>query len=165
MDHFAAMGMRVLENDHAVLERGGARLVLARVTDLSASHFAHPAPDLPAALRGAPKDAPVILLDHQPREARRAAALGVALQLSGHTHGGMVIGLDRLAARANNGYVSGQYQIGGMILYVNNGTGLWPGFALRLGRPSELTRITLRSSAQLKRSDGPVIPKQFEACT
>jgi predicted MPP superfamily phosphohydrolase len=27
---------------------------------------------------------------------------------------------------------------------VNNGTGLWPGFALRLGRPSELTRITLR---------------------
>jgi hypothetical protein len=28
--------------------------------------------------------------------------------------------------------------------YVNNGTGLWPGFALRLGRPSELTRITLR---------------------
>jgi hypothetical protein len=31
-----------------------------------------------------------------------------------------------------------------MTLYVNNGTALWPGFALRLGRPSELTRITLR---------------------
>jgi hypothetical protein len=29
---------------------------------------------------------------------------------------------------------------------VNNGTALWPGFALRLGRPSELTRITLRRS-------------------
>ena len=27
---------------------------------------------------------------------------------------------------------------------MNNGTGLWLGFALRLGRPSELTRITLR---------------------
>lgn len=34
--------------------------------------------------------------------------------------------------------------VDGMALYVNNGTGLWPGFALRLGRPSELTRITLR---------------------
>ena len=81
----------------------GGRLVLAGVTDLSASHSAHPAPDLAAALKGAPKDAAVILLDHQPREARRVAALGVALQLSGHTHGGMVLGLDRLAARANSG--------------------------------------------------------------
>jgi hypothetical protein len=35
-----------------------------------------------------------------------------------------------------------------MTLYVNNGTALWPGFALRLGRPSELTRITLRRAAQ-----------------
>jgi predicted MPP superfamily phosphohydrolase len=142
--HFAAMGMRVLENGHAVLERGGGQLVLAGVTDLSAARAGHPAHDLAAAIKGAPEGVPVILLDHQPRDAQRAAALGVALQLSGHTHGGMVIGLDRLAARANDGYVSGRYQIDGMILYVNNGTGLWPGFALRLGRPSELTRITLR---------------------
>lgn len=28
--------------------------------------------------------------------------------------------------------------------YVNNGTGIWPGFAMRLGRSAELTRITLR---------------------
>jgi uncharacterized protein len=132
----------VLENGHAVLDRDGGRLVLAGVTALSASHSAYPAPDLPAALKGAPKDAAVILLDHQPREARRSAAFGVALQLFGHTHGGMVLGLDRLAARANSGYVSGRYDVDGMTLYVNNGTGLWPGFALRLGRPSELTRIT-----------------------
>jgi predicted MPP superfamily phosphohydrolase len=144
MTHFAAMGMRVLENDHAVLDRDGGKLVIAGVTDLSASHSAYPAPDLAAALKGAPNGAPVILLDHQPRQARRNAALGVALQLSGHTHGGMVVGLDRLTARANSGYVSGRYDVDGMTLYVNNGTGLWPGFALRLGRPSELTRITLR---------------------
>ena len=146
MTHFAAMGMRVLENDHVVLERDGGRLVVAGVTDLSASHSAYPAPDLAAALKGAPQDAAVILLDHQPRGARRSSAFGVALQLSGHTHGGMVIGLDRLAARANAGYVSGRYDVDGMTLYVNNGTGLWPGFALRLGRPSELTRITLRAA-------------------
>jgi uncharacterized protein len=144
MDHYASLGMRVLENDHVVLERDGGRLVVAGVTDLSASRSPYPAPDLAAALKGVPQDVTVILLDHQPREARRAATLGVALQLSGHTHGGMVIGLDRLTARANNGFVSGQYDVDGMTLYVNNGTGLWPGFALRLGRPSELTRITLR---------------------
>jgi hypothetical protein len=144
MDTFAAMGMRVLANDHVVLDRNGGRLILAGVTDLSASHSGHPAPDLDAALQGAPKDVPVILLDHQPRQARRAAARGVALQLSGHTHGGMIRGPDRLAARANGGFVSGRYEVDRMTLYVNNGTALWPGFALRLGRPSELTRITLR---------------------
>jgi predicted MPP superfamily phosphohydrolase len=144
MAHFAGMGMRELPNDHAVLDRNGARLVIAGVTDASAPRSGHPAPDLAAALTGAPEGVPVILLDHQPRNARRAAAAGVALQLSGHTHGGMVVGLDRLAARANAGYVSGRYDVDGMTLYVNNGTALWPGFALRLGRPSELTRITLR---------------------
>ncbi len=144
MTHYAAMGMRVLENAHVVLKRDGGQLVLAGVTDLSARHTGNPAPDLAAALEGTPTGVAVILLDHQPREARRAAAKGVALQLSGHTHGGMVVGLDRLTARANAGYVSGRYDVDGMTLYVNNGTGLWPGFALRLGRPSELTRITLR---------------------
>jgi uncharacterized protein len=148
MRHYASLGMRVLPNDHAVLTRDGGSLVLAGVTDLSATRTRHQAPDLSAALAGAPSDAPIVLLDHQPRNAAQAAARGVALQLSGHTHGGMILGLDRLVARANNGFVSGQYTVGGMTLYVNNGTALWPGFALRLGRPSELTRITLRRAAQ-----------------
>lgn len=146
MAHYAAMGMHVLENRHVVLKRGDGDLVLAGVTDRSARGRGQLAPDLAAAIKGAPAGAPVILLDHQPGEARQAAALGVALQLSGHTHGGMIVGLDRLAARANAGYVSGRYDVEGMTLYVNNGTGLWPGFALRLGRPSELTRITLRAA-------------------
>jgi uncharacterized protein len=143
MEHYAALGMQVLENRHVVLDRDEGKLVLAGVTDRSA-RSGHAAPDLAAALEGAPPGVPVILLDHQPGEARRAAALGVGLQLSGHTHGGMIVGLDRLAARANAGLVSGRYELDGMTLYVNNGTALWPGFALRLGRPSELTRITLR---------------------
>jgi uncharacterized protein len=144
MEHYAAMGMNVLENRHVVLDRDGGQLILAGVTDLSARATKYPDPDLAGAIQCAPEGIPVILLDHQPRQARHAAASGVALQLSGHTHGGMLVGLDRLAARANAGYVSGRYDVDGMTLYVNNGTALWPGFALRLGRPSELTRITLR---------------------
>ncbi|MBM6583466.1 metallophosphoesterase [Microvirga sp. BT689] len=152
MLHYASLGMQALANDHTVLTRDGGSLVLAGVTDLSAPRSFHPAPDLPAALAGAPSDAPIILLDHQPRNASQASARGVALQLSGHTHGGMIPGLDRLVARANNGFVSGRYQVGGMSLYVNNGTALWPGFALRLGRSSELTRITVRRASP---RDGP----------
>jgi predicted MPP superfamily phosphohydrolase len=144
MHRYAELGMGVLENRHTVLKRGGDALVLAGVTDLSASHSGRPVHDLDAALAGAPPNAPIVLLDHQPRGAARSAAKGVALQLSGHTHGGMIWGLDRLVARANAGFVSGAYAVGAMTLYVNNGTGLWPGFALRLGTSSELTRITLR---------------------
>ena len=144
MVHLAGLGMRLLPNAHAVLERGDDHLVLAGVTDRSAVAFGQAGPDLAAALVGAPADVPIVLLDHQPKAAKGAAAFGVALQLSGHTHGGMIRGLDRLVARANGGFVSGPYQVDGMALYVNNGTALWPGFALRLGRPSELTRITLR---------------------
>ncbi|MBZ5487104.1 metallophosphoesterase [Halomonas aquamarina] len=144
MGHYQSQGMQILANQHAVIERDGTALVLAGVTDVSAEDDGYPAPDITQALEGAPDDATVILLDHQPRNAREAAAQGVDLQLSGHTHGGMMVGFDHIVARANNGFVSGLYDLGGMTLYVNNGTGLWPGFALRLGKPSELTRITLR---------------------
>jgi predicted MPP superfamily phosphohydrolase len=144
MREYERIGLRPLLNDHAVINREGAKLVIAGVTDLSARHSGNALPDLAQAVRGAPHNAPIVLLDHQPRKAERAAEAGVALQLSGHTHGGMVIGLASLVARANNGFVSGLYTVGGMSLYVNNGTGLWPGFALRLGKPAELTRITLR---------------------
>jgi predicted MPP superfamily phosphohydrolase len=146
MAHFAALGLLSLENRHIVLDRNGGKLVLAGITDRASRRRGHTVRDLAAVLEGAPKGVPIILLDHQPSDARHAAKLGVALQLSGHTHGGLILGIDRLAARANAGYVSGRYDVDGMTLYVNNGTGLWPGFALRLGRPSELTRITLRQA-------------------
>jgi predicted MPP superfamily phosphohydrolase len=141
---FGALGFRSLENGHTLLDRDGACLVLAGVTDLSAPETGLPGPDLSKALSGAPPNVPVILLDHQPSRALSAAARGVALQLSGHTHGGMVFGLARLVALANKGFVSGSYAVGDMHLYVSNGTALWPGFALRLGKSAELTRITLK---------------------
>lgn len=144
MDRFAELGMNVLANSHTVLRRDGAELVLAGVTDRTALRMDLPAPDIDLALQGAPLGAPVLLLDHQPRFAAVNARAGVDLQLSGHTHGGMIRGLDRIVARFNEGFVSGLYDVGDMQLYVSNGTGLWMGFAIRLGKPSEITAITLR---------------------
>ena len=148
MQHYISLGMRPLVNSHAVLERNGSQIVLAGVTDLTAPEIGFPPPDLKQALADVPQNVPIILLDHQPKNARDAASLGVDLQLSGHTHGGMILGLDRIVALANGGFVSGRYSIDDMQLYVSNGTALWPGFALRLGRPAELTRITLRRAVK-----------------
>jgi predicted MPP superfamily phosphohydrolase len=69
----------------------------------------------------------------------------VVLQLSGHTHGGQVLGIDQLFKAINDGFVSGLYQVGPMALYVSNGTGLWSAFIIRLGVPSEITEVTLRA--------------------
>lgn len=143
-----ALGFDMLLNRHIVVRRGNAALVVAGVTDRAAGRHNEPVPDLEAALEGCPQNAPVVLLDHQPDKAREAATCGVGLQLSGHTHGGMIWGLDRLVARANQGFVSGRYRLGSMTLHVSNGTGLWPGFALRLGCPSEITRVCLRTPSR-----------------
>ncbi len=143
MQHYVSLGMQRLSNAHALIERNGARLAIAGVNDPAGLSRGLPGPDVAAAVQGVPADVPIILLDHQPKNAREAAREGVALQLSGHTHGGMIVGMDQIVARANNGFVSGRYDVDGMTLYVSNGTALWMGFALRLGKPSELTRITL----------------------
>jgi predicted MPP superfamily phosphohydrolase len=146
MAAFDRLGLRVLNNQHALIEDRGRTLVVAGTTDRNAARFGLPTPDIAAALAGAPKGAAVILLAHQPRDAAKNAEAGVDLQLSGHTHGGQVVGLHLIVRRANEGFVSGIYRVGSMWLYVSNGTGLWNGFPIRIGRPSEITLITLHSA-------------------
>lgn len=62
----------------------------------------------------------------------------------------MIFGFDRVVAAVNHGYVSGLYSVAGMQIYVSNGTGLWNGFPIRLGVPSEITEIILRPGSPLK---------------
>ena len=102
------------------------------------------APDIDAALKSAPENVPVILMDHQPGGARRNAEHGVSLQVSGHTHGGQIPGVYTLVQRANGGFVRGWYEVGSMRLYVSPGTSQWNGFAMRLFDPSEITLFVLK---------------------
>ncbi len=148
MAHFRALGLQPLLNEHRLIERDNAAFALAGITDATAVQHGQPRPDAHAALAGIPKSMPVVLLSHRPTDAARNAAAGADLQLSGHTHGGQVIGLHKIVQMANEGYVSGFYSVGAMQLYVSNGAGLWAGFPLRVGRPSEITRITLRRPPQ-----------------
>ena len=145
---FKELGITMLENSHAVVLADGGQIVIAGVTDPMGAGSVTGGPNLGLALSGVPKDAPIILMSHRPDGAPENSAHGAALQLSGHTHGGMVVGLDRLIARFNRGFVRGWYQVGPMKLYVSPGTLLWNGFALRLGVPSEITLFVLRSGGR-----------------
>ena len=140
-----------LTNQHVRIARGDDSFVLAGVPDIAARNYGFAGPDLKRALEGTRPNDTVILLDHRPGTADDNAAAGVKLQLSGHTHGGMVLGLDQLVKPLNNGYISGRYSVGPMTLYVSNGAGLWNGFPLRLGRPSEITELILHPAASTAR--------------
>ncbi|MDR2504130.1 MAG: metallophosphoesterase [Deltaproteobacteria bacterium] len=144
MKKFRELGLPMLLNSHAALNIKGTDLVIAGVTDAAAARFNLPPPDLAAALRGAPEGATRILLRHRPSNLGESVRAGVSLQLSGHTHGGQIIGLRPLVARFNQGYTYGWYERIGLKLYVTSGAGLWSGFPVRLGVPSEIAAITLR---------------------
>lgn len=142
MEFLPTLGIRMLPNEHVVT--GGGAVVLAGVTDPVAGVMGKEKPDIRKALAGAPEKGVRILASHQPRLAREAAAHGVDLQVSGHTHGGMITGFDRIVAQFNEGFVSGLYTVGEMKLHVSNGAGIWNGFPIRIGVPSEIVLIRLR---------------------
>ncbi len=139
------LGLRVLHNEHVVLQHGDASLVLAGVTDYTAHHFDPEHRSDPAqALRGAPEGVPRILLAHQPRTAPAAAQAGFDLQISGHTHGGQFLPW-RFFVPLQQPYVAGLHQLGRLSIYVSRGTGYW-GPPKRLGAPSEISELLLAGS-------------------
>lgn len=143
-DRLEQLGIDILNNEHRTVEINHATFTLAGVTDESARQFGFTGPNVKFALRNASKSLPIILMKHQPLAALDSENEGVDLQLSGHTHGGMILGLNQLAKYANQGFISGLYQLTTMQLYVSNGTALWNGFPIRLGVPAEITEFTIR---------------------
>ncbi|AMO23358.1 metallophosphoesterase [Ramlibacter solisilvae] len=140
------LGIRVLHNEHVVIQRSGAKLVLAGVPDYSGGHFdeAHRSDPL-AALAGAPADAGVkVLLAHQPRSAPAAQRAGFDLQLSGHTHGGQFLPWN-FFVRLQQPFTAGLHRLEQLWVYVSRGTGYW-GPPKRFGAPSEITRLRLMPS-------------------
>lgn len=136
----------VLMNEHVVIEKDGASLALAGVTDFSAHHFdPSQRSDPQRAVSGAPRDAVKVLLAHQPRSASAAAKAGYDLQLSGHTHGGQFWPWN-FFVRLQQPFTAGLNRLGQMWVYINRGTGYW-GPPMRFGIPSEITRIRLVRAA------------------
>lgn len=143
---YRRLGLRVLMNEHVVIERDGAVLVLGGVTDYSAHHFDEAQRSDPVrALRGAPLGGAKVLLAHQPRSADAAARAGFQVQLSGHTHGGQFWPWN-LFVPLQQPYTAGLHRHEGLWVYTSRGTGYW-GPPKRLGAPSEITRIRLVRAA------------------
>jgi predicted MPP superfamily phosphohydrolase len=139
MSLFERESFKLLRNGWAQVRPG---LVLSGVDDLTSRRRRGQGGDpISQALVGRPPGA-TILLSHTPWQAERAAKAGVGLMLSGHTHGGQIWPFDYLS-RKRYPLFEGRYEVNGMTVIVCRGTGTW-GPRMRLWRPSEILRVTLR---------------------
>jgi predicted MPP superfamily phosphohydrolase len=159
IDELRRLGLRVLLNEHVVLQTRNVKgaqtdeevlesaLVVAGVTDFTAVHFdvAH-ASDPQRALHDAPPMVHTrVLLAHQPRSAAAAVEAGYQLQLSGHTHGGQFFPWN-LFVPLQQPFTAGLHKLREMWVYTSRGTGYW-GPPKRFGAPSEITLLRLVPAA------------------
>lgn len=97
------------------------------------------------ALNGAPSDTFSITMSHRPRGLDIAALHNLPFTVSGHTHGGIQIGIGGrsvLEPWYSEQYFWGHYTKGESQLYTSAGVGHW--FPFRLGCPAEAPTYVLR---------------------
>src|SRR5262245_23040572 len=128
-----AQRVRVLRNEHVEAAPG---LVIAGIEDLEEGKPS----DLDAALAGIEARATVVLLSHHPGGAGFASRRGVALVLSGHTHGGQIRW--PLLRRLGPPHPGDRLRVGGTTLLVSHGVGA-VGVPFRSGSRAEIVLATL----------------------
>lgn len=145
----AQSAIRLLANDALRIEHDGGAFWLVGIDSQQArKHQRLPGfHDADRAFAGVPKDAPAILLAHEP-DYFAAADARAFVQISGHTHGGQVnLGGWRPMTPSAHGsrYGWGHVREGGRHLIVSGGVG-YSGLPLRLFQPPEITLVTLTGS-------------------
>lgn len=139
----AAMGWKLLNNEHVILHHNGDSIALVGVENSGNPPFPNHG-DLPKALKGT-EGMYKILMSHDPTHWRREVLpeSDVQLMLSGHTHEMQfsIFGFSpaKYVYREHNGL----YREGKQSLFVNIGLG-YVMFPMRLGAWPEITVITLR---------------------
>ncbi|BCX88396.1 conserved hypothetical protein [Methylomarinovum tepidoasis] len=139
-----ALGIRMLLNEAAAIEREGQTIWLAGVDD---PHY-YRADNLEKALDAVPEGEVTVLLAHSPELYRQATYAGCDLYLCGHTHGGQIclpggIALMRNAA-APYRLCNGPWRYDKLQGYTSRGCGVSV-VDVRFNCPPEVTLHTLRA--------------------
>ena len=139
------MGIRMLLNEHVLIERGGHYIFLSGIDD---AHF-YRVDNIQSAAAEMPDDVFSILLSHTPETYRQASHAGFDLLLAGHTHGGQIClpgGLPIiLEAALPRRMGKGAWEYHGMAGYTSVGTGSC-GVPVRFNCLPEVTLHQLRTT-------------------
>jgi predicted MPP superfamily phosphohydrolase len=127
LHYISEAGIEILDDQYKLFED---KFILVGREDYTA-----PRESLEEILRTAPKDLPLIIVDHQPRTDEEV----LALQLSGHTHNGQLFPMTVLDPfKSHNLY--GYYERDGTQLIVSSGTGTY-GIANRFLTKAEILLV------------------------
>ena len=147
----AQCGVTALSNQYELLERNGARIVLAGVDDPNGYADQKTPEELRAQIESETPGLFTVLLAHRNDRFDRYAAAGYKFVLSGHAHGGIVrlpfvgglLGTDRQFFPE---WTSGLYTVGDSTLFVSRGLGnnTVPFQGFRLFNRPELAVVTLK---------------------
>lgn len=142
-------GIRVLRNEHVILDWNGAQLAIVGIDDTIVGSA-----DPDRAFAGIPAGVPMLALWHEADFAEESAHRGAFAQLSGHTHGGQVrfpkigsIWLPPDGKRRD----AGLFDVCGMPVYLSRGLGVYRP-PIRFRCPPEVTLVTLRAGGHDTRS-------------
>lgn len=140
------MGIRVLLNEHVIIERDGGRIFLAGIDD---AHY-YRVDNIEKAAAEMPHDVFSVLLSHTPETYKQACHAGFDLLLAGHTHGGQIclpggvpIILESALPRSMG---SGPWKYGAMAGYTSVGAGSCA-VPVRFNCPPEITLHYLRKAS------------------
>jgi predicted MPP superfamily phosphohydrolase len=140
---FEAAGIHLLRNAWVALRPG---LVIAGVDDAAATDRGGVGvTPLNVTLADRPPGA-LLLLSHTPLPLEGIGGAGVDLMLAGHTHGGQIWPFGYLVKKRFPLF-EGCYDLGESTAIVSRGMGTW-GPRMRLWKPAEIIRITLRSDGR-----------------
>ena len=118
------LGVEMLLNESAYLERDGDKIYLVGVDD----NIFFQAAEVEQAGSDVPEGAFKIMLSHSPDVYQQAARAGYALFLAGHTHGGQIClpgGITVIAnARVPRKMIKGVWKYKGMVGYTSYGVGV-----------------------------------------
>jgi predicted MPP superfamily phosphohydrolase len=145
----AERGIRTLHNRYIRLSRAtedgdALDVYLAGVDDVTEG-----VPNLGLALEEIPRDAPTILLSHNPDILQEPGLDQVDLVLAGHTHGGQIVlpflgAIHTQSEHLHRHEVAGFLRRGKTQVYITRGIG--EGIPLRLGAAPQITLITVHGA-------------------
>jgi predicted MPP superfamily phosphohydrolase len=134
-----SVGIRILKNETATVE--GIRFTGVDYQDV------HKKEDFARILEGITlvKEAPNILVKHEPDNLDIAEQKGFSAGFFGHTHRGQIWPLSIITRRMYHGFDYGLKKLKNMWVYTSSGVGTW-GPPLRLGTKSEIIIVQFKKS-------------------
>ena len=148
-NYMPELNIKALLNESVTIRDGENALNIVGINDLQSIRFNTLPIDTYKAFESVDKNAPTVLLSHQPKSIEAVKGKEYDLMLSGHTHGGQIFPFGFLVM-LQQPFLAGLHAVTATKqIFVSRGTGYW-GPPVRVFAPSEISVLTLKPASVVK---------------